>query len=250
MSDTETCDDGKVDNCGACNATCTGAGTGQAHTVCYPGCNKSTTADGFQGGMVGCANNITYAARNSYCATGYQACTAGQWDKLHGGAAPSYHYWTNDALNYDDGPSFSCVVTTKAATNMCLNAPAHVCKDAKSGVSVDALGNTCTNYGCGFGTKLENDHMGGCDDATAGALCCPTQTCADGSVEQAFGDGMIGCAGKVTFDQRAALCPVGSFVCTAAQWVAKRGGANPVPSLLDRRRAEVQRYAQPRARCR
>ena len=69
--------------------------------------------------------------------------------------------------------------------------------------------------------------MGGCDDATAGVLCCPTQTCADGSVEQAFGDGMIGCAGKVTFDQRAALCPTGSYVCTAAQWVAKRGGQIP-----------------------
>lgn len=44
---------------------------------------------------------------------------------------------------------------------------------------------------------------------------------------QSFDQGMVGCAGKVGFTARATLCAVASRVCTAAEWVARRGGKAP-----------------------
>ncbi len=52
-------------------------------------------------------------------------------------------------------------------------------------------------------------------------------SCSDGSIEQTFADGAVGCAGSVSWANRNALCGAGSHACTAAQWVADRNGAVP-----------------------
>ncbi len=51
--------------------------------------------------------------------------------------------------------------------------------------------------------------------------------CADGTVEQTFGGGMVGCAGSVTFANRATLCAPGYAPATAVQWMSNRGNAKP-----------------------
>ncbi len=38
---------------------------------------------------------------------------------------------------------------------------------------------------------------------------------------------MVGCPGKASFPARATLCAAGARVCTAAEWVARRGGKVP-----------------------
>jgi hypothetical protein len=52
----------------------------------------------------------------------------------------------------------------------------------------------------------------------------PTPACADGSAEQGFAGGMVGCAGVETWANRDTLCGIGLHACTAAQWVAYRNG--------------------------
>ncbi|MFO0570973.1 MAG: hypothetical protein U0263_35390, partial [Polyangiaceae bacterium] len=226
-ADTETCDDGFVDNCGTCNATCNGAGTGQSHSVCNKGCKDGTPENGFTGGMSGCGGTVTFANRATLCAAGYEPCTSGEWNLRHGEAAPDYHYWTDNLLQYDNGPNNACEVNTHPLANPCSTAPAHVCKSVKTGPSTDPLSNVCTNSGCGYGNTTDNDYMGGCNNTTAGTLCCPVITCADNTIEQAFVDGMIGCAGQVNYASRATLCGANSHVCTASEWVAKFGGQVP-----------------------
>jgi hypothetical protein len=51
--------------------------------------------------------------------------------------------------------------------------------------------------------------------------------CADGSVEQVFENGMVGCAGAVSFANRGALCAPGYQPATSTQWTAHRGAAAP-----------------------
>jgi hypothetical protein len=52
--------------------------------------------------------------------------------------------------------------------------------------------------------------------------------CADGTDEQVFNNAMVGCAGTVTFDNRATLCAAGYQPATAVQWVSNRGGGVPL----------------------
>jgi len=95
---------------------------------------------------------------------------------------------------------------------------------------VDPLGNTCNWYNCGLDTSSPNEFFGGCSgNFTAGTLCCPKQGCADGTVEQAFRNGVVGCAGVVNFGARASLCnaSLGCTPCSAAQWIAQYGGQAP-----------------------
>jgi hypothetical protein len=51
--------------------------------------------------------------------------------------------------------------------------------------------------------------------------------CAAGAADQLFQQGMRGCKGTVSFANRATLCSSGFRVCTAAEWVARRGGVAP-----------------------
>jgi hypothetical protein len=51
--------------------------------------------------------------------------------------------------------------------------------------------------------------------------------CADGTVEQTFPNGAVGCAGAVTFDARNSLCANGGRVCTSAEWAELNGTVAP-----------------------
>lgn len=51
--------------------------------------------------------------------------------------------------------------------------------------------------------------------------------CADGSDEQVFNNGMVGCAGTIAFANRATLCATGYVPVTALQWTSNRGTATP-----------------------
>jgi hypothetical protein len=85
---------------------------------------------------------------------------------------------------------------------------------------------------CGFfldpaGTQRANTSATG---FYVNAYCVPepvTGRCADGTIEQTFPSGMVGCAGTATYANRAAVCAPGSHVATAAEWVALRSGVAP-----------------------
>jgi alpha-tubulin suppressor-like RCC1 family protein len=51
--------------------------------------------------------------------------------------------------------------------------------------------------------------------------------CADGTDEQVFGNGMVGCAGTVGFSARNTLCAAGYQAATAVQWSTNRGAGIP-----------------------
>jgi cysteine-rich repeat protein len=163
--DTETCDDGNMQPCDGCNATCTGQGD---PTTC--GCASGPADDVFDSGMVGCKGKVTWSNRENLCGSGLKACTAQQWVNLHAGKAPSYEYWTDDALQYK-GPSATCYVVFSGGS-LCspTSSPMRVCTGAS-----DSLGNTCTWWDCGFQAASPNEYFGGCSGGTttAGTLCCP-----------------------------------------------------------------------------
>ena len=51
--------------------------------------------------------------------------------------------------------------------------------------------------------------------------------CADGSDEQVFNNGMVGCAGAATFVNRGVLCAAGYQPATTLQWTSNRGSVIP-----------------------
>jgi hypothetical protein len=51
--------------------------------------------------------------------------------------------------------------------------------------------------------------------------------CVASTQVQGFEQGMVGCAAKVAFPARATLCAAAFRVCTAAEWVSRRGGKLP-----------------------
>jgi len=54
-----------------------------------------------------------------------------------------------------------------------------------------------------------------------------TNGCQDGTAEQTFQQGMVGCAGKITWDKRHDLCASTFRACKASEWVQRRGGKAP-----------------------
>ena len=95
-------------------------------------------------------------------------------------------------------------------------AGARTCNASGSGWSacVGEVTPTCGNYCCAAG------------QACSGGICTGN-VCASGPATQTFTNGMVGCMGAATFANRASLCGPNYTPCTAAQWVANRGGAAP-----------------------
>jgi hypothetical protein len=90
----------------------------------------------------------------------------------------------------------------------------------------DAEGNKCNWTGCGLGSGTGN--FGGCyGNTSAGTLCVPASGCADGSVEQLFAEGVVGCAGQVPFAQADDLCAPGYSTVAADRWEGARGKTVP-----------------------
>jgi len=82
------------------------------------------------------------------------------------------------------------------------------------------LGTDEKNCGaCGNACKAGEACQNGSCEASAG--------CDDGSNDQVFSKGMVGCAGTVTFNKRVTLCGSGFRVCEADEWVDRRGDKKP-----------------------
>jgi hypothetical protein len=199
------------------------AGNTNAGALCIlGGCADGTVEQTFAGGMVGCAGSTTFANRAALCRPGFRPATATEWVTLRQGLAPTHDYWTNDALKWSGSGPSACSVSTTVGSDSCGTSPMRVCTPN----GFDAEGNTCNWTHCGLDTNTPDQFFGGCV-SNAGTLCVPDTGCADGSVEQVFDNGMVGCAGSVTFAGRATLCGPGYAPVTAAQWVANRGTAVP-----------------------
>ena len=103
------------------------------------------------------------------------------------------------------------------------------------GSANDQQQNACNWTGCGYQTSSVNgtgsEYFGGCSgDLTAGAMCCRTAASAcspDASASQQFAPGVVGCAGKVTWDQRNNLCGAGCSACPATQFAQYFAGTRP-----------------------
>jgi hypothetical protein len=100
-----------------------------------------------------------------------------------------------------------------------------VCTGAGTG-SVCGDGVPCPDTeACDDGDNLP---CGTCNDQCDGPGEPIVCGCASGTaLSEIFNGGMVGCRGVITWPDRAQLCGEGFQPCTAAQWVALRGGAAP-----------------------
>jgi hypothetical protein len=191
------------------------------------GCADGTTEQVFAGGIVGCAGAVTYPNRARLCATGYHPLAAMTWRTSRGPTEPTHHYWTDDILNYTGSGTGMCSAEYQTRGTACpANQPMRVCARAVT----DPEGNRCNWFNCSFdsGGTTPNHFFGGCaGNTTAGTLCVPDSGCADGTSEQTFPRGMVGCAGRVTLANAASLCAAGYIVGYDTDWLRYRNGAVP-----------------------
>ena len=219
-----------------------GCATPTAGTLCVPaGCADNTVEQVFAHGLVGCGGKVAWSQRANLCAAGFRPAAAAEWVAYHGTHAPSLHYWTDDDLKNLGTPE-ACAVSPSAGRQCPAGAPMRVCTQAEA----DLLGNTCHWRNCGYELTQVSDAFGGCSgNPTAGTLCIAT-ACADGSDEQVFSNGMVGCAGSVPWDQRDSLCGAGQRAASAAEWAALRRGAEPNNNYWT---ADVLNYAGSNTQC-
>ena len=190
------------------------------------GCADGTVEQVFAGGIVGCAGAVTYPNRATLCAAGYHPLAAMTWRTSRGPTVPTHHYWTNDVMNYTGTGTGMCQAVYAASGNACpANQPMRVCASTVT----DPEGNRCNWFNCTVDSSGNpNDYFGGCaGNTTAGTLCVPDSGCADGSVEQTFTRGMVGCAGRVTLANAATLCTAGFQLGYDSDWLRYRNGAAP-----------------------
>lgn len=190
------------------------------------GCADGTVEQSFAGGIVGCAGSVTYPNRASLCAVGYHPLSAMVWRTSRGSTVPTHHYWTNDPLRYNGTGTGSCSAEYATGSACPVDQPMRVC----ARTNLDPEGNRCNWFDCSFdsGGTTPNEYFGGCaGNATAGTLCVPDSGCADGSVEQVFPRGMVGCAGKVSYANAAQLCTAGYVLGYDSDWLRYRTGAVP-----------------------
>ena len=208
----EFCVNPSVDdaNCGGCGAKC------KASEKCTSGlcCTKGWANCDHQ-----CANlkedinncgKCGQKCKSSFACLGGKCCPSG-WSKC-------WHVCAN--LATDNSHCGKCGVNCKAS---------EACSSGKCCLKGwSKCGSKCANL------ATDNSNCGKCGqlckagEVCAGGKCGTTAGCVDGTVEQDFGGGMIGCAGKVTFPKRVSLCnPQKYKTCTAVQWVTGHGAKAP-----------------------
>jgi hypothetical protein len=201
------------------------SGNSTAGTLCVPnGCADGTTEQTFLRGMVGCAGAVTFGESPHLCAAGYRTALATEWDQFRGSVVPTHNYWTQTPLNHYSGSAASCTASSWTGSSCPDGSPMHVCTPGGS----DPEGNSCNWRNCSLdGGSGANDYLGGCwGNTTAGVLCVP-YGCSDHTHEQHFGNFVVGCAGSVTWDNRASLCATGSPVLTGDLWKIYHGNLAP-----------------------
>jgi hypothetical protein len=190
------------------------------------GCADGTAEQVFAGGIVGCAGSVTFPKRATLCAAGYHPLNAMTWHTARGTTVPTHHYWTNDVLSYTGLGTGNCAAEYTRGTACPADQPMHVC----ASTTTDPEGNRCNWFNCSFDSNgtTPNHYFGGCaGNSTAGTLCVPDSGCVDGSVEQTFTRGMVGCAGSVTLANAASLCTAGYTLAYDSDWIRYRAGAAP-----------------------
>jgi hypothetical protein len=169
---------------------------------------------------------VTYPSRGSLCAAGYHPLSAMVWRTSRGSTVPTHHYWTDDVLGYKGAGTGSCSAEYTTGNACPADQPMRVC----ARTNMDPEGNRCNWFDCSFdsGGNTPNEFFGGCaGNATAGTLCVPNSGCADGSTEQTFTRGMVGCAGRATYANAAQLCTAGYALGTESEWLRFRIGGVP-----------------------
>ena len=76
-----------------------------------------------------------------------------------------------------------------------------------------------------YSVRAYNCVSGQYSRVSAEVLATPVAACSGARAAQAFADGMVGCAGAVSFGT--SLCGAGYSACSAREWVEKRAGAAP-----------------------
>jgi hypothetical protein len=223
---TEVCDDGYSDACGACNADCTATGGGSVcgdHLVC-----PATEAcdDGFQDACGSCNANCTgpgtgYVCGDHVVCPESEACDDGHTDACG----------TCNADCTGAGTGSTCgdhVVCPETET--CDDGYQDACGTCNATCSGAGTGSTCgDSVVCPETETCDPGNTWGCGacNSTCNGTGITCAACADNSVEQHFANGMVGCGGTVSFANRANVCGGGSVVCTAAKWIANRAGVAP-----------------------
>lgn len=194
--------------------------------IVFDGCADGSVEQVFGGGIVGCAGSVTYPNRASLCGVGYHPVNAMTWQSAHGATVPTHHYWTADVLGFTGTGAGSCAAQYSSGNACPTDQPMHVC----ASTTTDPEGNHCNWFDCAFDTSgtTPNDHFGGCaGNTTAGTLCVPNSGCVDGTTEQTFTHGMVGCSGSVTLANAATLCTAGYTLAYDSDWLRYRNGAGP-----------------------
>ncbi len=93
-----------------------------------------------------------------------------------------------------------------------------------NGKCVEVMDDDPNNCG-GCGKKCPSGEK--CDKGKCSGGGSTGKGCADGSDEQKFNKGMVGCSGRVWFSSRHTLCAKGFRVCKASEWVGNRGNTKP-----------------------
>lgn len=88
-------------------------------------CVGATTVENFATNMKGCAGTFDFTTRASRCAAGWHVCSATEWVNRYGGKIPTYNYWTNDNLRYDNSND-GCFVSLSSGID-CSPTPMRVC---------------------------------------------------------------------------------------------------------------------------
>lgn len=122
----------------------------------------------------------------------------------------------------DDGGTDSVVADTSVATDGGTDAKADVpdstTPDAKDSGAVDSTADSAPD------TSPADTGTVDTGPADTGIV---KFVCVGGATTESFSAKMIGCAAANVFADRAKVCPAGSHVCTAKEWMDNRAGLAP-----------------------
>lgn len=192
-----------------------GQGDAGCPTACDGVCSDLTT-DPSNCGACGAPCNAGEECNAGKCRP---ACTLGQ--TRCGDACVDL---TNDPSHCGTCTTVCPVTTPLCSASACVNncaAGQVICLVGDSGVA-----GACTD------TTKDPKNCGGCNAACKTSEICVGSACkplcgAGAVVGDTFTQGMVGCVGHVTWENRATLCPAGAHVCSAQEWRTNRGTAPP-----------------------
>jgi hypothetical protein len=191
-----------------------------------PACSGATCA----GGCVDLARDPAHCGQcGRACASGEQ-CTNGECSPL---CIPPTTLCGTTCVTTTTDPAHcgACNRGCPVATPLCSNGACQL--NCAAGLSM------CTTAAADGGTSpvcvdLQTDqrNCGQCGRVCAANEICDVGTCravcAAGTTPGDFFTGnMVGCTGRVGYNGRGSLCPNGVPVCTASEYVQKRGGKKP-----------------------